>query len=510
MRTVSTCLAATCLLWCALVAWRPVVLGFYHDDWWSLTRPISLTPLGDLIANDPSRGVALVLYWSLRSLFGGSAVAWQGFAAGVNLLCALAIGFVVRQLPVPAHARVAGWSCVAAAALWLSAPWSLAYTAWPIMSVPLLSLAALAVSGAMLLTPGASVRNSVFAAGIYVLGASVYEAIWGAFLPVSLLAYLLCARFKRPMKTVFVYAACAGAGQAFLAVVNRLLSGGPHGKKLASNAPDLVVRSLTDAPQRIADTLGTVKPLVLLSASALAGLFILSVLLRRDVVSVLVVLCCVAGIVVAAAVHAAGGYGLDWGGLMGRTAMVPSFWIALAFGAALAACIPISKSFSLTAALASAVLVAALSYRLAEHSKEWATGWREQRAILATFPVDEAERLQAGAFIIADVPRGADPGRFDAFWDISGALITTFPHLSRILLDGAHGRATALRPGDWWTLWDGSALSQGWCRTPDVPLWSFPATHVVVWKQESRQLVPLSPGSRLGCSARAPAAPSSQ
>lgn len=132
-----TGLGVVVAVWLGLVAWRPLVLGFYHDDWWSLARPITLTRLSDLLEGQGSRALLTLMTWCLRHLFDGVAAAWQILATVANLACAVLIATVVERVS-PLRDGAASWAAAGAGAFWLAVPWSLAYTAWPVMSLPLL------------------------------------------------------------------------------------------------------------------------------------------------------------------------------------------------------------------------------------------------------------------------------------------------------------------------------------------------------------------------------------
>jgi hypothetical protein len=493
-------------LWLGLVAWRPLVLGFYHDDWWALARPAVLTPLADLIDTQRSRALLALLTWCLRSLFGGVAAAWQILAAAGNLICAVLIAAVVDRLCPPHRDGWSNWAGAGAGALWLAAPWSLAYTAWPVMSLPLLSIALLAASAMLLLPPRCTSPAAGAGAALpYLAGCLLYEAVWGAFVPVALIASLMRLKARAPLRPVLAYALAAGAGQIVLLVLNRLLSVGLHAKHVYAAAADLVTLSFKIALPQMAETIGAPLPLAAAAAGVLTVTFAVAAFRSRDVVRPGIVAACLLGIAIAVVLHALAGYGTQWTDLMARTAMVPTFWLCVALGAMLQAVLAGGRILRPCAALAGAALVAALAVATLAQTREWAVGWREERAVLATFPADEARKLAPGIFLVADLPRDGSPrGQFDAYWDITGGLVATYPDLARLLLRGEKSRATVLRPRDWYTEWDGSKLSQGWC--PDRLLWSYDATGAVLWDQKAGTLAPIAPGTRMGCG-KARAAP---
>ena len=489
-------------LWLGLVAWRPLVLGFYHDDWWSLARPVALTPLADLLDSERARALFALVVWSLRNLFGASAAAWQALSAAGNLACALLIAALVDRLGPPRPGGAARWAGAGAGALWLAAPWSLAYTGWPIMGLPLLTVALLAASAALLLSPRCeSPAAGAVAALPYLLGCLIYEAVWGAFLPVALIAGLTRLKAGAPLRPAFAYALAAGGGQIVLFLLNRLLSTGPQGKQISAAAGRLVLRSFETAPAQMAEAVGALSPLALAAAAVLVAAFTAAALRRRDFARLGIVAACLLGAGIAVVLHAAAGYATEWTGLMGRTAMVPAFWLTVAFGAMLQGALSDGRAPRLSAALAGAALVTVLSGATLALTRDWATGWRQELATLSTFPAAEAERLATGTFIVADLPQqGAPRGQFEAFWDITGGLVTTYPALAGVLLQDGKSRVTVLRPRDWYTEWDGSKLSQGWC--PGLFIWSFETKAVVVWDQRAGTLTPIAPGTRLGCAAR--------
>jgi hypothetical protein len=486
-------------VWLGLTAWRPLVLGFYGDDWWSIALPVQQLSLLSMIEADRARAPSLLLYWALRHGLAGSAAGWQAFAAGVNLSCALMIVAVVSRVG-GSSGFLDRWSGAAAACLWLAAPWSLPYTAWPVMAVPLLTVAVLASSAALLLSRRCATSTAGAAAAVpYLLGCLIYEAIWGAFVPVVLSLALVRLRARAPLRPVLAYAIAAGVGQVLLFILNRLLSTGSMAKQISSVAVELALYSFQIAPFQIAEAIGALSPVALAATAVLAGAFIGVSFINRDVVPASIVAASLLGIAIVIVVHAAAGYGTRFvDDLIGRTAMVPTFWLAIGFGAVARGAFADGRILRLCGTMAVAAILTVLAISLLGRTREWAKGWTQERAVLKTFPASEAQKLAPRTFIVADIPRGGSlRGQFATFWDIAGGLVTAHPELAHIFLLNGESRVTVLRTQDWFTEWDGSKLSQGWC--PDHLLWSYAASAVVVWDQRAGTLTPIAPGTRLGC-----------
>src|ERR1700681_3985422 len=97
-----TALARNCWLfpvamWALLYAWRPLLFGFYHDDWAHLVG-CNGSILQELTCVDMSRPGAPLIRWSIHGLIGTNPAAWQLVTAVSMLGAALALTALLRRL----------------------------------------------------------------------------------------------------------------------------------------------------------------------------------------------------------------------------------------------------------------------------------------------------------------------------------------------------------------------------------------------------------------------------
>jgi hypothetical protein len=502
----ATPVLAVVLIWALVISWRPSVLGFYHDDWWSLALPLEVSSLGSVLSKDPARATHVFLVWVGRQLFGANPIPWQILAALVHLGCALLIYGILERLERKGdHPGISRWAGAAASAFWLCAPWSLAYSAWPIMSLPLLCVAGLAASGCILLSRDSSPTVGWLAASFYIAGSAIYEAAWGGFVPMAALAAFTRWRAGEPLRPIYTYATVSACGQMILLVLNRLLSQPGTGKTISNSSLDVVSVTFRIAELEIKEAISSSSG-VIVFASIITIVILMIVISnwKGRVDTLIYVLISFAGILGCVVLHSLAGYGIEWRDLQARTAMVPSFWLAIAFGVTLRPALLNGLTIRAGCSFASLVLLLVFSWELLAKTTAWAGGWRQQQALLGSFPVHRAGEINPYTVILADLPRSREArANFDAFWDISGALAATYPEHSHLFVRDHKSQVTVLRP-DFWTEWDGMKVSQGWCRAGSTVLWSLPAQSAIRWRQDLAVFESVPQGIRIGCHDLAP------
>ena len=161
-------------IWAALVAacvaWQPLVLGFYLDDWdlWvngsTKGSPFSWTRLVFMNFTNPVRPGCLPGRFLGSSLFGAHPLLWQGALLLVN--CLVAISIVAAARAVIQVRTPAGRTITAAAGLcWLLLPWNAAARFWSALLPNTLMIAMLGFLCVMLIRAWQKNQSRPVAAG---------------------------------------------------------------------------------------------------------------------------------------------------------------------------------------------------------------------------------------------------------------------------------------------------------------------------------------------------------
>src|SRR5260370_5320031 len=110
-------------MWALLYAWRPLLFGFYHDDW-SLLLGCNGSILQEIYCVDASRPGAPLIRWIIHELIGTSPAAWQ-FVTSISMLgAALTLMALLRRLAQAAGVREtrSAWAASIAASTHPSLP----------------------------------------------------------------------------------------------------------------------------------------------------------------------------------------------------------------------------------------------------------------------------------------------------------------------------------------------------------------------------------------------------
>ncbi len=489
------------VLWLVLVAWRPMLFGFYHDDWSSVALPLDRSSsVAELLIADPARPLYIIILYVLRFVFTDKVMLWHALLALVHLLNALAIYRLVVCIFMDEPRRDRQLVGALAATLWLAYPWSLGYSAWAIMLPPDIGLLMAILGVTQVMRPGANSKGIAVALALLSLSWLIYESTWLMWLPFSLL--LLARAVRHPESRLlawrFFWMSCLLQG--LLIIVNRVISAQSlHGKKLSAN---------------VLATLGTDSHLLLNQLlPALSGHLVIGVCLAlllsggllnlsRSLAAPMRILALVSmllGLSLSVLIYAAAGYAIEWTGLFSRVTLPISFWLSVVFASlfvlAWSGAAPYRKVIVLLASLG---MMLPLCHSLVEQSRLWTKSWEEQQSILTALPQSVVELANRQSLLLVDIPRGTAPVfTFSAFWDISGAIV---PRMTNYVPDKKpHAFATVLRQEEWRTTWDGDIVRQYWCNAPDRPLWGMDAKQVYLWTYPDAQATAMQAPFDIGC-----------
>lgn len=437
-------------VWLAVTAWRPFLLGFYHDDWHVLaltdgSAPFSwerLSPLAALYANRPA---VIPIHFTLSSLCGQSAPAWHIAGALLLLVALLALQRFLRRLTC-LWGPSSTWAADLAAAVWLLYPWSHGYRLWPVMTPALVAIALVAWSAHELLATAEGRRPRYVLLGLaYLAAVLIYEVFYLSFVPLAAvvaLAGLASRRLAR--RPLLVAAAVLTAAQLVSVGYNRLAP------LLFDRAPTkgfspawlwLTGHSLSHLPARVTECLSDSARLVSAVAIALGIAWLLTGLagaifrnrFRALATQVGAVAIAAGGAVLAVALFAVAGYEVVTIGGFSRTMLGIDLWLAVALAIILTPLMGWPRPWSVGPAAAVCALAAGLGHAYADRASDWAGVWRQEQHVLAAAPRAALRRVPPPAVIVLDQPTASrGVGGFGAPWDLDPAMRMLDRELERL------------------------------------------------------------------------------
>lgn len=503
-------------LWVLVVAWRPYYFGFYHDDWASVVsipHTISLFTIKKFLTTDPTRPLYLFIIYVIGLVCGTSPIRWQFTLAFVQLLCSISIMYASTFLLDRMRESIkeeTRWCGAIAGILWFVFPWSLGYSAWPVMLPPDIGVV-LSVWGIIVaIKSDEKFWNIVLSVSLFSLSWLIYESTWFIWIPVAMLLFSNGILNKIRLYYALKFFTISLVVQVLFVIGNRSLStGNPTGKHLSlailSTLKTDVALLRAELVPSLSVALADWKIYIVFGISALAvGMFGNLKRFKYSFSGFVMLAALLTGLILSAILYAAAGYSIEWTGLFSRTTLSISLYLTIAssilFGMAW---INASKSIKILAVTGIMAIFIPLTASLANQSILWHKSWIEQQKILNAIPDHVVDLADATTTILMDVPRGTGPVfTFSAFWDISGAVASRKPSLIGILNETTvpHFLATVLRLGEWRTTWDGKVVRQAWCSSPNSPLWGSEAQHVYIWKYPEKKATPLVAPYDSGCS----------
>lgn len=489
--------------WLISVSWRPFLFGFYHDDWSTINLPIDSTPLIQLLSDDITRPIYVLIIYALRLIFGPNAFVWQAFDAIINLVCSLSIYMLfVSVMKSPSandfSVRIGGGG---AAILWLLFPWAFGYSAWPIMSPPMIGMALTCIGLSMLFLEEAKTSYKIFGAVFVVLAWLIYEAFWFVWVPFAVISFLRELKNKNIRRQYLISISILGLMQTFAILLNRVLSSVSKASKTFNISMfDTFVSNVELLPAKLKDLLGNMYYLLgLVLIFLIIAAITASYKRKKSIYAFFSCLSLLFGFIGAVLLYSAAGYTLELKGLFSRTMICTSLYLAF-FGGVLLQLASSDKSritryvsIFLTSIIAIVFFVTSVN-----ESKYWINSWKAQKEIIENLPISMVELLEPDSIVLANIDRSIiHYDTFGAYWDISGLVYT------RIKINKAafnnHAYATVLQKEKWYTTWDGNEVVQYFCDNLNQPLWKLKATKAYIWNYPQPELHLLEKPFKSGC-----------
>ena len=487
-------------MWALLYAWRPLLFGFYHDDW-SLLLGCNGSILQEIYCVDASRPGAPLIRWIIHELIGTSPAAWQ-FVTSISMLgAALTLMALLRRV---AQAGGVGetrsaWAAAIAATFYLAFPWMLG-AAW--VTAISMNIATICFTLAMYVwfARWPLAVRCLTSAVFFCLSSLAYETYWFAFFPFAALLWL---RGALPRRELMILTATLAGDQLILIGFNRTIAALAIGVNKSFN-PDWL-HTLSGAWPPI---VGGLREIYGIPGRYLFAALLVSMLVclgtRFDVRRTLAILGPIfAGIAISFTLFAVAGYVVVLTGLLAKTMIVVSWWlaVAVAFGAAHVADLPARARF--LAGMTGFALLLMLAGGTLSQSRYWVRSWAEQQDILAKLPRDKLLAAPGPSFLVIDAPGTYDKvkvGTFAVWYAISAAIWMTEPKLARHLA----GAGTISSPiaivssGITSVRMTPTRVAVTSCFTHDI-LFEFESGHMLLWKYPEQSVETISSNAEIDC-----------
>lgn len=497
-----------------VVAWRPWTLGFYHDDWWMIARGPEASFFTDF-TDQASRPLYFILITALKQVLPATPLPWQILLSGMVTVNAALIGLVGRRMAVVMGAELgtAWWAGCLGAAVWLCCPWALGATAWVTPAVGQVAIGLFCLAALVLLSERTTGQKLLWGGGLLALGYMINELFWLAFVPLLFApaARDLMRHGASALRPLVLLITGLLAVQALPIALNRVVALLDVGINRSINAQwiDLAFHSARLVPSEI--NRAVIFPGAFWSLTGLLGLVAITRLVmvakdgggRSALVILAGLLAIISGCVGSLILFALAGYRLESIGLFSRSFIVFSVWISW-MPAVLLASVDNFSLWSRRVMIAGcAALVALLGVSTIVRLGDWRIAWEDQQAIIAALPIDELKtNSRPGSFIVVLLHERTNPVEgIEAFWDMTGILISRAPDLVARLNDSDQRMfATVARLGKHRITWDGSMMTMSWCPPQSGDLWSLPAkANLVVWDAVHRRLSTFDRPVAFGC-----------
>jgi hypothetical protein len=500
------------LAWAILYAERPLQLGIFSDDWWALieptqgTAPFSPDRFAQFVGFQTTfsaRPVAGLANFLMSSIAGRSPVAHQICSIVLVLIAALSLRAWLSKLKLFGD-QSSTIPADLATIFWLSIPWSLPITGWPVMAYIALPAQIFFTEAARLAfrKKPLRLRTLPWIGTLLLLSYLTYESFYLQFLYLAIF-YLVFYRQRFANKTcMFWFLATVITPQAIGIGFNRYVShvNSAVSKRFAPHWADIFPQFFQAAPGELSLILGsfakvwTILIVILVGVSLLAiGLGLVHAKKRCAAAELAgLLIFSVVAVATTTVIYSVASYRISFLGNMGRTAFCVSLALSIAFFTLVStAALFESRALRAVVLAVGAAIILIDCVPLHTQVARWAFVWSEEKRVLQNTPTDQLVKLPVGSSVLFIGPSYYhDVVIFGASWDITAA-VSSLPVLS-------HGKKpyqgmTDIHPAtdmyNW--SWDGKTLVQ---ELPQYWVLKFPAAHLYVWNFEQRKVFEATPG----------------
>jgi hypothetical protein len=486
------------LTWTLLYAWRPLRLGFYHDDW-SLLLGCDGSILAEIYCTDPSRPGAPIIRWVFHSLVGVNPAAWQ-MVTIVSAFVAAATLMLLLQRMLRAgvlDASRAAWAAAIASSFYLAFPWMLG-VAWVTGTSPNVATIFFNLSMLVWFARWPLAARLLASIAFFACASLIYESYWFVFIPWA--GLLLLSGCLPRKELAFLVGGLAGA-QLVLIGFNRLIAllGIGANKSIDPNWLHTLAGAWPTIIGGLRDIYGVTgryifaAMLVALSASLMSRVDIRRSLAAFGLISM--------GIALSFVLFAVAGYVVQLTGLFARTSLVLSWWLAVAASLGAAHAFELPARRRIFAGATGLILLLMLAGGTLAQSSHWIDSWTGQQDILAKLPRKELMAAPASSFLIIETPQRRETvGTFGGWWDISAAIWMTAPDVARHLAgNGPISSPIALvNNGLKRIRMTSTDVTESLCET-SAPVADFRSNQILLWRYPGHTIEVVSAEAVIGC-----------
>jgi len=493
------------LLWLVLFAWRPIFLGFYHDDWSVIAET---STIGDSFSIERFRAIskmftnrpgAIIQHYFLSSILGGNSALWQLMVIMLVITTALLL-YRLFNSSLTTLGIVNKFASTVAVLFWLSYPWGIGITAWPTSGLALISMILFLLCGLLVLETRTK-KGLFYAAVLYFLSCLSYEAFYFQYIIYIILLIIRYFYTKKKNRTllndIFIKGVTLTLVQmiaiSWSYIANIVLKLGIP-KSYSHTFISVMLESLQSIPNILFGSIvygnnAYIKIIfyALFVGGIIIGLLTLPYLTRNNIsksdrvynddfkIHIITIIVSAIGIILPVSVFALAGYTISGAGLFGRTTIGLNYWFSLLILFIISFVMFLIRDNKLLIAIFKLYILALVTYLSVlsiMRLSEWSYAWDLEKSIISKAPISEITRLKSNDLVILNAPydyRGITV--FGAFWDITSAMKYTYPNTK--------AKFTVQR--EWKTIWDGKEVKQYNGDKLDNYLWKIPADNVYIW-----------------------------
>lgn len=373
--------------------WRPYLIGFYGDDY---SLAIANSWEDALFYGRRERFFYFFPIAIPRYYFGYDQVGWGWYAITITGMVAMSLYSFFKSVlsRLTESQESATKAAIASAILYIFMPWSITPVLWNTGLSQLVMVGLMAIAGTVLFSRLSTFWKSVLFVSLFTISSLIYETIWGAWIPLILIKFILDTLPER--RQTFIIAGWSMLTQIGLAI-NYLPSFGVTGRVMAGGEFKLLNKLVL-----LVENIFVRFPFEVLSSMGVFGLaavpfviFILYWIFKRKSELTkqqfwLVMLACIAGILGSITVVTLGNYRITATTDDARFLSAVSMWISLMIGMVISLTISNGTKNLRTAGCVVYVLIVIAFF---VRSNDWVQGYLFQRYVIDIVPVEEITKL---------------------------------------------------------------------------------------------------------------------
>jgi len=532
-------LALLIFWWGLLFAWRPFVLGFYHDDWVMLS--LRGASFDEVFIEGMARPLLVILSYLILRIMPPTAIFWHALGATISLLIAFSVYYACKILISKIFPKVEkpsnSFASLIGTLLWLTVPWALGFNAWPVMFIAQLSAAFFCISLMIILSNMYIKKKIIYLSISQLVGFALYEAFWLACVPLYLI-YLVAKKKQDSLFTKVNVAIALGLCQIVAVVMNRYAASyGALSKSVNDAWVNTFIYQFVHLPATLLQPFGKLAwlmmallvsallcirseqgrvslrlavcwsivcsaflfifikplsiPIFVYSTWLLIGACFISIYfyLNRMDTRILGLLACVAGVLLTVLLHAMAGYGFTGTGLFSRTSMAMTLWLCFGVAIFVAHAQLLGATSFRNAAFCGVIVISGfLTY---QQVGEWQSAWANEKIIIKN--LTPLANDVGGTYLVETNGRSTVEG-FGAYWDVAAAIKGEKNNDKN-----DKRRFFASRNGVFNSTWDGEIFSQSFCGKDGAKVWEYHAERVYFLPLNGSSLITMGKGMHYGC-----------